>query len=136
MRLTRYTDYALRVLIYLAAHDDRTCAIAEIAKAYGISYNHLMKVVNTLGREGFVDAVRGRGGGLRLSRPADRIRVGDVVRKTEEGLELADCASCLIAPACGLTSVLAQGVQAMLKVFDRFTVADLVKKQIALRALF
>ncbi len=136
MRLTRYTDYSLRVLIYLATHDDRACAIAEIAKAYDISYNHLMKVANGLARAGFLDAVRGRGGGLKLRIAPEKINVGAVIRTTEEGFALADCAACVIAPACGLTAVLNQGAQAMLKVFDRHTIADLVERRSALGAIF
>jgi Rrf2 family transcriptional regulator, nitric oxide-sensitive transcriptional repressor len=129
MRLTRHTDYSLRVLIYLATHVDKSCAIAEIATAYRISYNHLMKVATVLAHAGFVEAQRGRGGGLKLAKPAAKIRVGDVVRVTEEGLRLADCDNCTIAPVCGLTGVLVSGVNAMLKVFDSYTVADLALKR-------
>jgi len=135
MRLTRYTDYSLRVLIHLALHHDRLCSIGEISRVYGISHNHLMKVVNALARDGFVETTRGRSGGVRLARPAEQIAVGEVVRRTEEGFELADCSSCLLAPACGLTSVLAQGMNAMIAVFDRYTVADLVGDKTALRRL-
>ena len=127
MRLTRYTDYALRVLIHLALHEDRLVSIAEIARTYDISHNHLMKVVNALARDGFIDTVRGRGGGMRLNRPACEIRVGDVVRRTEEGFELAECSGCLLSPACGLTHVLREGASAMLQVFDAYTIADLFK---------
>lgn len=136
MRLTRYTEYSHRVLIYLATHDDRPCAIAEIAKAYDISYNHLMKVATGLARVGFLDAVRGRGGGLKLRLAPAKINVGEVIRTTEEGFALADCTACIIAPACGLTAILNQGAQAMLKVFDRYTIADLVERRSALGALF
>lgn len=129
MRLTRYTDYSLRVLIYLATNDDRVCAIAEIAKAYKISYNHLMKVVNALAHYGFVETTRGRGGGLKLARAPNKIGVGDVVRKTEDGMDLADCGSCVIAPVCGLTPVLRKGVNAMLNVFDDYTIADFMTKR-------
>ena len=80
MKLTRYTDYSLRVLLHLAAHPDRLCSIAEISRAYGISENHLMKVVHDLGKGGFVTTARGRGGGLRLGRPAQLISIGEVVR--------------------------------------------------------
>lgn len=97
--------------------------------------NHLVKVVNPLARAGFLDAVRGRGGGLKLRHAPSTISVGAVIRKTEEGFELADCTACVIAPACGLTAVLAQGTLAMLKVFDRYTIADLVEKRSTLRAL-
>jgi Rrf2 family nitric oxide-sensitive transcriptional repressor len=136
MRLTRYTDYSLRVLIYLATHDGKDCSIAKIAKAYGISYNHLMKVVNALANEGFVETTRGRGGGLKLARAPEKIGVGDVVRKTEDGMDLADCGGCIIASACGLTPVLSKGVSAMLKVFDSYTIADFMNKRKHLSAAF
>ncbi len=126
MRLTRYTDYALRVLLYLGTNDDRLISIAEIAQAHDISQNHLMKVVNGLSRDGFIQTVRGRGGGLRLATDPANIRIGTVVRHTEDDLQLADCLNCIIAPACGLTGVLSEGVNAMLEVFDRYTLADLL----------
>lgn len=135
MRLTRYTDYALRVLIHLALHEDRLVSIAEIARTYDISHNHLMKVVNALARDGFIDTVRGRGGGMRLNRPACEIRVGDVVRRTEEGFELAECSGCLLSPACGLTHVLREGASAMLQVFDAYTIADLFGDRAAISRL-
>lgn len=136
MRLTRYTDYAMRVLLYLGAQPDRVCSIGEIAKAYGISQNHLMKVAHDLGKAGYVEGVRGRSGGIRLARPADRINVGAVVRRTEEGFELVECGSCLIAPACGLTGVLAEALAAFMEVLDRYTLADLLKKRGKLLRLF
>lgn len=126
MRLTRYTDYSLRALMHLAVHDERLCSIGEIAAAHDISQNHLMKVVNALAHAGFVETVRGRGGGIRLGRPASEISVGEVVRYTEENESLAECGGCVIAPACGLAGVLAQGMAAMLSVFDSYTLADLV----------
>jgi len=135
MRLTRYTDYSLRVLIHLALHDDRLCSIGEISHAYQISHNHLMKVVNALAHDGFVETVRGRGGGMRLARPASEIGVGEVVRHTEEGLQLADCSGCALAPACGLTGVLAKGVQAMLDVFDAYSIADLLADKATMRRM-
>lgn len=127
MRLTHYTDYALRVLMYLGAHADRRCSIAEVAGAYGISHNHLMKVVTVLARDGYVDALRGRTGGLRLGRPPADISIGAVVRRTEDCFDLADCPSCAITPACRLKGVLAEGVAAMLHVFDDYTLADLLR---------
>lgn len=136
MRLTRYTDYAMRVLLYLGAQPDRVCSIGEIAKAYGISQNHLMKVAHDLGKAGYVEGVRGRSGGIRLAKPADRINVGAVVRQTEEGFELVECGSCLIAPACGLTGVLAEALTAFMAVLDRYTLADLLKKRGKLLRLF
>lgn len=135
MRLTRYTDYSLRVLIHLALNDDRLCSIGEIARAYEISHNHLTKVVVALGRDGFVETVRGRMGGMRLARPAEGISVGEVIRRTEEGFQLADCSGCAIAPACGLTGVLAEGLAAMLQVFDSYTIASLLKDKATMRRL-
>lgn len=135
MRLTRYTDFSLRVLIHLALHDDRLCSIGEISRAYGISHNHLMKVVNALANEGFVETVRGRSGGMRLARPPHDISVGEVVRRTEEGFQLAECSGCSLSPACGLTGVLAKGVQAMLAVFDAYSIADLLTDKAAMRRM-
>lgn len=105
MRLTRYTDFAMRVLLYLGRQPERLASIAEIAGAYAISQNHLMKVVNDLVNAGYLESVRGRNGGIRLARAPDEINVGALVRHTEGGFDLVDCESCLIAPACGLTSV-------------------------------
>lgn len=135
MRLTLYTDYALRVLIHLALHEDRLCSISEVARTYDASHNHLMKVVNNLARDGFVETVRGRSGGMRLALPADQITVGDVVRRTEEGFNLADCSGCALSPACGLSGVLAEGMAAMLKVFDGYTITDLLADKAAMRRL-
>ena len=135
MRLTLYTDYALRVLIHLALHGDRLSSISEVSRAYDTSHNHLMKVVNKLAHDGFIETVRGRAGGMRLAKPADRITVGDVVRHTEEGLSLADCTDCALSPACGLTGVLAEGMAAMLTVFDRYTIADLLLDKATMRRL-
>jgi Rrf2 family nitric oxide-sensitive transcriptional repressor len=136
MRLTRYTDYAMRVLMYLGVQPGKVCSIAEIARAYGISHNHLTKVAHDLGRAGYVEGVRGRTGGIRLARAAERINVGAVVRQTEHGFDLADCGSCIIAPACGLTGVLDEALAAFLAVLDRYTLADLLAKQSRLMRLF
>jgi len=136
MRLTRYTDYAMRTLLYLGARPGAVCSIAKIAQRYGISQNHLMKVVNELGRAGFVTALRGRAGGIRLARPAADINVGAVVRHMEEDFELADCGRCVIAPACGLNSVLDEALSAFLAVLDRYSLADLLgPRQAMLRLL-
>lgn len=136
MRLTRYTDYSLRVLMYLATRDDRVCSIAEMARAYDISQNHLMKVVHDLGKAGYVASLRGRSGGIRLARPAVEISVGAVVRQTEDGFQLVDCPSCVIAPACGLTGVLGEAVDAFLAVLDRYTLADLIARRADLLNIF
>ncbi|MBB5703931.1 Rrf2 family nitric oxide-sensitive transcriptional repressor [Ochrobactrum daejeonense] len=136
MRLTLYTDFSLRVLIHLAVHEDSLYSIGEIAKTYMISHNHLMKVVNGLVSGGFIETVRGRRGGLRLSHATNTISVGAVVRHSEEGLhQLADCPSCVLSSACGLTGILAKGVEAMLRVFDSYTVEDLLADKAVMHRL-
>ena len=136
MRLTRYTDYAMRVLLYLGARPDRLCSIAEVSRSYGISQNHLMKVVNDLVNAGYLESVRGRFGGIRLARPASEINVGEIVRHTEEGFDLVDCGSCIIAPACGLTGALHEALAAFMAVLDGYSLADLLMKRGAMAALF
>lgn len=135
MRLTRYTDYALRVLIYLALHPDRLCTIPEIAGAYGISHNHLTKVAHDLGKAGFVESARGRLGGLRLAKPAAMIGVGAVVRVMEGEGCLADCDACVIAPACRLANTLETARDAFMASLDAVTVASLTYRGGALRHL-
>jgi Rrf2 family nitric oxide-sensitive transcriptional repressor len=131
MRLTSYTDYSLRTMMYLAVKPERLATIADISTAYGISDNHLMKIVHQLGQAGFVDTVRGRRGGLRLARPADQINLGAIVRTMEPDMEIAPCFvpenSCVIAPCCGLQHVLREALDAFLAVLDRYTLADLVR---------
>jgi len=129
VRLTRYTDYAMRVLLYVGARPDRLCSIAEISRAYGISQNHLMKVVHDLGKAGYIASARGRFGGIRLGRPPEEIGVGAVVRHTEEGFDLADCGGCIIAPACGLTGALREALAAFMAVLDSYTLADLLTRR-------
>ncbi len=137
MRLTRYTDYAMRVLLYLASKpDDRLSSIGEIARGYGISQNHLMKVVNDLVRAGYIESVRGRFGGIRLARDAGTINVGQVVRHTEDGFDLVDCDGCIIAPACGLTGVLHEATSAFMAVLDSYSLADVQAGRNDLLGLF
>ena len=136
MRLTRYTDYAMRVLLHLAARDDGLASIGDIARLYDISQNHLMKVVQDLGKAGFVRTVRGRGGGIALARPADQIVIGQVVRQTEDGFQLVECSQCLIAPACTLPRVLNEATAAFIAVLDKYTVADLLDRRSQMRTLF
>jgi Rrf2 family nitric oxide-sensitive transcriptional repressor len=140
MRLTAYTDFSLRVLMYLALHPDPKPTIAEIARAYAVSKNHLMKVVFELGRDGFIATVRGKNGGLRLGRPAAEIGLGEVVRRTEPDMALVPCftpvrAACVITPACRLRGVMEEARSAFLDVLDGYTLADLVKDPDALLAL-
>ena len=129
MRLTQYTDYALRVLLYLARHPDRLCSIAEIATAYGISKNHLMKVTNDLVNAGYLASTRGRNGGVRLARTPDQINVGALIRHTEDAFDLVGCGSCIIAPACGMTSVFDEALMAFIAVLNRYTLADALARK-------
>ena len=133
MHLTRYTDYSLRVLIYLAVQQEELATIEEIAKAYGISNAHLTKIVHQLGRAGYVETVRGRGGGLRLAQPPEKIRVGAVVRHTET-MPLVECfdpktSHCRIEPVCDLRAALRDALEAFLRTLDGYTLADLVVRR-------
>ena len=128
MRLTLYTDYSLRVLLYLAAAPDRLSSISEIARAYGVSHNHLMKVVLDLREAGYVESVRGRFGGIRLARAAEAINVGAVVRRTEDDFVLVDCAHCVIAPGCELSRTFGRALAAFMAVLDGSSLADLARK--------
>lgn len=136
MKLTLFTDYSIRMLLYLGTRPDRLCSIAEVARAYGVSQNHLMKVANQLARAGYVESVRGRFGGIRLGRAPETINIGAVVRETEEGFDLVDCGACAINGACGLTGVLNEAICAFLAVLDRSTLADLLARPAELRRLF
>lgn len=134
MRLTMFTDYSLRVLMYLGLRGDELASIADIARAYGISENHLVKVVHRLGQLGLVETVRGRGGGVRLGRPADRIGLGEVVRQTEDDLAIVECfgsGECVIAGVCGLQRVLGEALGAFMAVLDGLTIADLLRPDAA-----
>lgn len=133
MRLTRYTDYAMRVLLHLGAEPERMASISEIAEAYDISRNHLVKVVHDLAKSGYLDTTRGRSGGIRLARSPNCINIGEVLRHTEDGFKLVDCANCIIAPACGLTAVVNEALAAFLDVFHRYTLADLLGRKQELR---
>jgi Rrf2 family nitric oxide-sensitive transcriptional repressor len=136
MRLTRYTDYAIRVLLYLGAQPaDELAPIAQIARAYGISQNHLMKVVNDLVNAGYLTSVRGRFGGVRLGMAPRDINVGAMVRHTEEGFDLVECGACIIAPACGLTGALHEAMAAFMAVLDTYTLEDLLVRREGLAAL-
>lgn len=135
MHFTRHTDYALRVLLHLAADPAKQGVIAEVAEIHSISRNHLMKVVQELGRGGFIATRRGRGGGFVLARAPEDIRIGDVVRFTEPGMTLADCAHCQIAAACGLIGIFNEAKAALIDVLDRYTLAQAVGNPGALGTL-
>lgn len=141
MRLTLYTDYALRLLIYLASMDatDRT-TIAEVAETYDIAKNHLTKVAHELSGAGLIKTTRGKGGGLSLGRPPETVCLGEVVRFTEPDMALVPCMepicdACAILPACELRGALQEAQAAFLAVLDRYTLADLVAHRRELHAL-
>ncbi len=144
MQLTRFTDYALRVLISVGLNEKRGgrrgVTIGEISAQYGISRNHLMKVVQHLARCGYLETLRGKGGGLRLGVDASEIRLGDVVREAEGGFPIVPCfgpdpEACAIAPACVLKNVLGTALDAFLGVLDRYTLEDLLAHDRRLAAL-
>ena len=129
MHITRYTDYSLRVLIYVALKGNDICTIREIAESYNISKNHLMKVVQELNTKGYLQAVRGKNGGLRLNSKPEEINIGKLVRDTEEDFALVECfngGECNITPACRLKGVLGKALQAFFAVLDEYTLADLL----------
>lgn len=130
MRLTTFSDYSFRVLIYLGAAPQGLATIGDISAAYGISSNHLMKVVHRLAQLGYIETVRGKGGGMRLARPPGAINVGEVLRATEDGFDLVECmdggGDCRITRACVLRHALGEARDAFLSVLDGYTLADLL----------
>jgi Rrf2 family nitric oxide-sensitive transcriptional repressor len=139
MRLTTFSDYTLRVLMYLALQGDRLVTIQEVAGAYDISESHLMKVVHQLALSGVVETVRGKGGGLRLALEPAQIRLGEVVRQSEGEAPIVECLSdeprCSIAPACKLAGVLVRAFDALYAELDRYTLADLVTRPSELKRI-
>ncbi len=134
MQLTLYTDYSLRVLIYLGTHRDGIVTISEIAGSYGISRNHLVKVVHNLAGLGFIHTTRGKGGGMRLMRPPAEINLGEVVRSTEGGFDLVECMNsetntCPIHQMCQLKGVVREALNAFTAVWDKYTLADIVQNR-------
>lgn len=134
MQLTTHTDYALRVLIYLAKHPDRRVTIDELAAFFKISRNHLVKVVHNLGIKGFIRSIRGKGGGLYLARPAEQINIGNVIREMEGHFQIVDCFNtqkaglCRLYPHCGLTALLGNALEQFLLVLDATTLSEVLPK--------
>lgn len=130
MRLSAFSDYSLRVLMMLGANTDRLVTIGEIARLHDISGNHLTKVVHHLGRAGYIETLRGKGGGMRLARAPSRIVLGEVLRSTESDFALVECfaagSRCQIEPACQLKTVLGEALGAMFRVLDGYTLADIL----------
>lgn len=131
MQLTRFTDYSLRVLIYLGGQHNHLVTIREIAEKHGISENHLMKIVHKLAMRGYIETVRGKGGGMRLARQPELINLGDVVRDTEESMAIAECfeagnSSCILMPTCILKSILGEARKSFFATLDLYKLSDLI----------
>lgn len=130
MRLTTMTDYAIRLLMYVGRHPERLCTIAEIARAYGISEPHLMKITNKLAQRGWIITVRGKNGGMRLGHDPADINLGAVVRDTESDLALVECFAtgntCTLSGYCGLTAIIEGALQQFMQHLDRYTLADIL----------
>lgn len=140
MRLTLQTDYALRMLIYLAVHQGEPCRVTDVATDYGISRHHLLKVALKLGRLGYLTTLRGRGGGIALARRPEHVNLGEVVRHMEDDFALTECLRqdggvCAIGPACRLKGVVGKALEAFLAVFDDYTLADITRNGSALAQL-
>lgn len=132
MRLTDYTDYTLRVLMFCALNPERPITIAELAESHAVSKNHLMKIVNDLARQGLLQTTRGRGGGLRLLKPAAEIRIGDVVRHTETDFRMVECFdadhnACTLTADCQLKQIFRNALQSYLAELDKVTLADITR---------
>ena len=141
MKLSTFSDYTLRVLIYLANQRSGLATITEIAAAYQISGNHLMKVVHQLARAGVIESVRGKGGGIRLARAPDEIRLGQVIRASEGASPIVEClaatpTSCRIAPACHLAGILVSAFEVFYSKLDEYSLADLVQQPGEFAAFF
>ncbi|MCU9614572.1 Rrf2 family transcriptional regulator [Caldibacillus lycopersici] len=142
MRLTNYTDYSLRVLMYLAIKKDgELSTILEIAESYNISKNHLMKIIHQLGQLGYIETIRGRNGGIKLAKHPKDINIGEVVSKTEEDFHIVNCFKeggnyCAISPACKLKHALNEALQAFLNVLYGYTLEELVTNKNELNLLF
>lgn len=142
MRLTNYTDYSLRVLIYLAAeHNGKLANIKEIAETYDISKNHLMKIIYNLGKMGYIDTIRGRNGGIRLAKIPSEINIGEIVRKTEEDFNIVECFDkennkCIISQDCTLKHILNKAMNEFLAVLDQYTLEDITKNKLSLNEYF
>jgi Rrf2 family nitric oxide-sensitive transcriptional repressor len=140
MRITTFSDYTLRVLMFLALNRDRLATIPEVAATYDISENHLMKVVNQLARSGVIESVRGKGGGIRLAREPEEIRIGQIIRASEGETPLVECLSgdpdaCRIVTACKFRVVLVRAFNSLYATLDEYTLADLVSNPRRLKEL-
>lgn len=140
MRLTTFTDYTFRVLIYMGLHPDELITVAELAKRYDISRNHLTKVIHYLGQGGYIETLRGKGGGVRLAVRPSEINLGKLARDTEKSSMLVECftpsdSQCKITPACSLANILLEAQEGFYKVLDKYYVEDIIKNPTALTDL-
>lgn len=133
MHLTNFSDYSIRVMIYLGLQKSKLATISDIAKAYEISENHLTKVVHQLAQRGYIETVRGKGGGLRLVRKPDTVNIGEMIRYSEGNTALLPCMdneeSCCIRPNCKLMGILREAQVALFTVLDKYTLADLLQQE-------
>lgn len=140
MRLTQYSNYALRILMFANLHNDRLCQCQEVADTFSISKAHLVKCVHQLGQWGFIQNIRGRNGGFRLAKPAEKITVGAVIRKTEDTLDLVECFNnqtntCRIVSVCKLNRTLMRAMNSFMDEMDKVTIKDITSNQRDLLAL-
>lgn len=140
MNITTFSDYTLRVLIYLGTHDGKKSTAEEIAKAYNISFHHVAKAAQWLAREGYVNSERGRSGGMTLIHHAAEINIGKIVKATEAGSFLVDCmrmngGQCCIRPSCGLKNALAEAQTAFYQILETYSLADIITEKSALKSL-
>ncbi|MCC6559801.1 MAG: Rrf2 family transcriptional regulator, partial [Xanthomonadales bacterium] len=131
MQINDFTDYSLRVLVFAATRPDQQCATADVASAFGISRHHVVKVVHALQQLGYLETTRGRSGGFRLALAPERIRIGEVIRRTEGTLALVECfdrerSTCPLTPACGLKRALGDAFAAFFETLDGWSLADVV----------
>lgn len=141
MRLTSYSDYSIRVLIYLATQNrEQLTNIKEISEVYQISKNHLMKIIYNLGKMGYIETIRGRNGGFRLAKKPSEINIGELIQKTEEDFHFVECFKdhdhCIISPVCSLKFILNSALDAFLQVLNQYTLADIIKNKGTLAAYF
>ena len=126
MKLTRFSDYAMRVMLDLGRRPGELSSIAALAEAHGISQNHLMTIVSDLVNAGYLESVRGRAGGVRLARPPETINIGELLRHTEDELTLVSCGDCILVRGCGFNGALGQAMGAFMRVLDGYSLADLL----------
>lgn len=140
MRLTSYSDFSLRVLLYVAVNSEKLVTIKEISEAYEISSNHLMKIIYNLGKMKYIETIRGRNGGIRLSKQPADINIGELIRKTEEDFYLVECFkednNCVITPVCSLKHMLNEALNSFFLVLDKYTLEDILTNKSVLKEYF